>query len=70
MKMSIIDWIAWILLFIGGLNWGLFGTFDHFDLVSKIFGDYTTLSRIVYILVGIAAVWSLISMLGKAGKES
>ena len=49
------DWIAMVLLIIGGLNWGLVGLFS-FDLVAAIFGDMSALSRIVYILVGIAAV--------------
>ena len=44
------------LAIIGGLNWGLVGAFD-FNLVSLIFGDMSLLSRIVYILVGLAAVW-------------
>lgn len=55
-KLSIIDWIAAILVIVGGLNWGLVGAF-HFDLVATIFGDMTTLSRIVYSVVGLSAVW-------------
>lgn len=49
------DWIALVLLIIGGLNWGLVGLFS-FDLVAAIFGELSVVSRIVYILVGIAAV--------------
>ena len=53
----IIDRIALILAVIGGLNWGLVGLF-RFDLVAYLFGGQTaTVSRIVYTLVGIAAVW-------------
>ena len=47
--------IAQVLLIVGGLNWGLVGLFE-FDLVAAIFGDMTTLSRIVYVLVGISAL--------------
>ena len=48
--------IALWLAIIGGLNWGLVGAFN-FNLVSLIFGDMSILSRIVYILVGLSAVW-------------
>ena len=44
-----------ILLIIGGLNWGLVGFFD-FDLVAMIFGKGSILSRVIYSLVGIAAL--------------
>lgn len=48
--------IALILLIVGGLNWGLIGAFD-FNLVTAIFGDGTMLTRIVYILVGLSALY-------------
>ena len=55
----IIDRIALILAVIGGLNWGIVGLF-RFDLVAYLFGGQTaTVSRIVYTLVGIAAVWCI-----------
>lgn len=47
--------ISLVLLIIGGLNWGLVGLAD-FDLVAAIFGEGSLLSRIVYILVGLAAI--------------
>jgi uncharacterized protein len=56
MKFNAIDWIALVLAIIGGLNWGLVGAFK-FDLVATIFGDMSSLSRIVYVLVGLAAVY-------------
>lgn len=58
-KPNIVDWIVLILVVIGGLNWGLVGLFD-FDLVATIFGDMSTVSRIVYALVGVAALYLLI----------
>ncbi len=64
MKTSIwklIDMIAYALLLIGALNWGLVGFF-RFDLVAGIFGELTILSRIVYALVGIAALYDLVSL--------
>ncbi len=58
-KMSTLDWISFVLLVIGGLNWGLVGAFN-FDLVQAIFGA-NVVSDIVYILVGIAAIVAIIS---------
>ncbi|MCG2607762.1 MULTISPECIES: DUF378 domain-containing protein [unclassified Acinetobacter] len=56
MKLNTIDWIAYALAIIGGLNWGLIGAFN-FDLVAAIFGEMSTLSRIVYVLVGLSALY-------------
>ena len=48
-----------ILVIIGGLNWGLIGLFQ-FNLVETIFGgSLYFISRIIYVLVGIAAAWSI-----------
>ena len=55
----IMDRIALILAIVGGLNWGSIGLF-RFDIVAWLFGGQTaTVSRIVYTLVGIAAVWCI-----------
>lgn len=52
-----LDRIALLLLIIGGLNWGLIGIFQ-FDLVAWAFGGMASVvSRIVYVLVAISAVW-------------
>ncbi len=51
-------WIAYILLVIGGLVWGLIGFFDY-DIVASLFGDMSTLSRVIYALVGLAALYYL-----------
>ncbi|MBR6408797.1 MAG: DUF378 domain-containing protein [Alphaproteobacteria bacterium] len=48
--------LALWLTIIGAINWGLIGV-ANFNLVSLIFGDMSILSRIIYILVGLAAVW-------------
>ena len=53
------DWLALIILVLGGLNWGLIGFFS-FDLVRAIFGDMSVLSRILYALVGISAIYMAI----------
>ncbi|MEI6425931.1 MAG: DUF378 domain-containing protein [Candidatus Absconditabacteria bacterium] len=62
--MKIVYIIALILLVVGGLNWGLVGLFG-FDLVATIFGDASVLSRIVYSLVGISAVYVAIAEITK-----
>ncbi|HEU4402972.1 MAG TPA: DUF378 domain-containing protein [Candidatus Polarisedimenticolia bacterium] len=54
--MKTMDVVAATLLVVGGLNWGLVGIFG-FDLVASIFGDASALSRIVYALVGLGAVY-------------
>lgn len=56
MKLNFLDWVAIILVIIGGLNWGLVGLFN-FDLVATIFGTMSVISRTVYILVGLSAVY-------------
>lgn len=60
--LSVFDWIAIVLVVVGGLNWGLVAALD-LDLVATLFGDMTMLSRIVYGLVGLSAVYvAVISM--------
>jgi uncharacterized protein len=70
MKRSAIDFVAIVLVVIGGLNWGLVGLFN-FDLVQAILGGVPILARLVYILVGVAAAYTAIrsphlAHLGKA----
>lgn len=54
--MKTLDVIAAILLVIGGLNWGLVGLFG-FNLVEFLFGELPAIVRLVYILVGLSAVY-------------
>ncbi len=62
--MKTLDVIAAVLLVIGGLNWGLVGV-ARFDLVAAIFGmkfgETSTLSSVVYALVGLAALYQAVS---------
>ena len=54
---KMLDRIALILAIIGGINWGSIGLF-RFDIVAWIFGGQTALvSRIIYTVVGLAALW-------------
>ena len=54
--MKTMDVVVAVLLVVGGLNWGLVGLFG-FDLVAAIFGEMSSLSRVVYILVGASALY-------------
>ncbi|WP_209621224.1 DUF378 domain-containing protein [Methanolobus bombayensis] len=53
-----LDWLALVLVIIGGLNWGLFGISQDLNLVALIFG-YSIIARVVYILVGLSAVYMI-----------
>ena len=64
--MRAINIITLVLLIVGGLNWGLVGLFD-FDLVAALVGDMSMLSRLVYVLVGLSAIWQIVPLVtGKA----
>jgi uncharacterized protein len=57
-NMDSLDILFLSLLIIGGLNWGLIGLLN-FDIVAAIFGNNSLLSRIVYTLVGVSALYTL-----------
>jgi uncharacterized membrane protein YuzA (DUF378 family) len=56
--MSALDYIAMALLVIGGLNWAMVGLADV-DVVASLFGPGSPASRLVYVLVGVAALYSI-----------
>lgn len=58
MEKTPIDWLALVLVIVGGLNWGLVGVLD-FDLVATLFGPMSMISRVVYSLVGIASLYMI-----------
>ncbi len=59
--MKVINKIAFVLLVVGGLNWGLVGIFN-FDLVAMLFGGaQSAIAKLVYTLVGISAVLTALS---------
>ena len=60
--MRALNTITLVLLIVGGLNWGLVGL-ANFDLVAAIFGEMSLLSRIVYVLVGLSALWQIVPLL-------
>ena len=61
--MKTLDVLAAVLLVIGGLNWGLVGLFG-FDLVAALAGAASPLSRIVYLTVGLAALYQAFGLKG------
>jgi uncharacterized protein len=61
MKLNVWDWIAFILVIIGALNWGLVGFFD-WNLVTVIFGTMPMVGRVIYALVGLAGIYMIFAM--------
>ena len=59
--MKALNILTLILVIVGGVNWGLVG-FLGFDLVAALFGAGSMLSRLVYILVGLSAVWQIVPL--------
>ncbi len=57
--MHILKIIALVLVIVGGLNWGLVGAFN-FDLVATLFGVMSVISKIVYVLVGLSAIYLIV----------
>ncbi len=67
-KMSSVDWVAFVLVIVGSLNWGLVGFFKY-DLVAELFGGMdATFARVIYSLVGLSALYMLYGAM-KTGKE-
>jgi len=66
--MSAVDYIAMALLIIGGLNWAMVGLFDV-DMVATLFGPETAPTRIVYVVVGLAALYSIYTMAKMASSK-
>lgn len=57
--MKALNLVTLLLVIVGGVNWGLIGAFD-FDLVAALFGEGSAISRLVYILVGLSALWQIV----------
>jgi len=55
MRMSWFDWVTLVLLYIGGLNWGLVGFLD-WNLVEALLGT-GTVTTVIYALVGLSTLW-------------
>ncbi len=62
--MKLLGSIAVLLVVIGAINWGLVGLMN-IDLVAKIFGAMSTISKAVYVLVGLSGLYVGVTMLPK-----
>ncbi len=69
-SLNAVDWIAMVLLIVGGINWGLIGLMN-IDLVAVLLGEATVASRVVYMAVGLSglyAIYTCIRLSSKSGK--
>jgi uncharacterized protein len=60
MKMDWLKKLVALLVIIGALNWGMIGLFN-LNVVAEILGSATTITRVIYSLVGLSGVWMLLS---------
>ncbi|MBP9813623.1 DUF378 domain-containing protein [Candidatus Woesebacteria bacterium] len=61
-KLNDVEWAMWVLVVIGAINWGLYGAFK-FDLVATVLGTSPILAQVMYVVIGLAGVYTLIKML-------
>lgn len=54
--MKMLHMVAFTLLVVGGLNWGLWALLN-FNLVNTVFGSIPVFEKLVYVLVGVSAVY-------------
>jgi uncharacterized protein len=66
--MKIVNIVTLVLVIVGGVNWGLVGL-AGVDLVAAAFGAGSVLSRIVYILVGLSALWQVVPLITAFGTD-
>lgn len=59
--MKAVNVLSLIMLVIGGLNWGLVG-FAQYDVFAALLGPGSTATRVVYVLIGLAAIWELLPL--------
>lgn len=53
-----VDWVAMVLLIIGGINWGLMGLMN-IDVVATVFGEGTQAARVADIVIGLCALYAI-----------
>ena len=70
-KLTVLDWVTLVLAIVGGLNWGLVGAFKY-DLVAALLGGEAgvegVVARVVYVLVGLAALY-LVFVVSKLARK-
>ena len=65
--MKEVDWLAYVLVTVGAINWGLVGAF-RLDLVQTILGTSPALVQLTYILIGLSGLYWLYKMTTKGKK--
>ena len=61
-KMNFVDGLAMIIVVLGALNWGFVGLFNY-DVIAAIFGEMNILTRVAYMVVGLAGLWTIFAYL-------
>jgi hypothetical protein len=56
--MKVLDYFAVLLVLIGALNWGFIGA-ASFNLITELFGSASVATRIIYVLIGLSAVYQI-----------
>jgi len=67
-ELTVLDKVALILVIIGGLNWGLIAISPMYDVVQLLLGFMPVLAQLVYLLVGVAAIYMAVVMMKLARK--
>lgn len=62
--MVVLKWVAVILIIVGALNWGLVGAF-HVNVVAMLFGDVSMITRVIYMLIGLAGLYKIFLIVSK-----
>lgn len=65
MKMNIVDWVTFVLVVVGGINWGLVGAIQY-NLVESLLGSWPVVVGIVYDLVGLSSIYMVYHMFMKS----
>lgn len=55
-RLNVLDWISLILVIVGALNWTAIGLFNY-NFVAVLFGIMTSITRTIYVLVGLAGLY-------------
>lgn len=61
-KIYLLQKIVYVLVIVGGINWGLYGI-SRLNLVELFFGTIPMVANIIYVLIGLAALYSLLLLL-------
>lgn len=59
MEKSVLDWVALVLVIVGGLNWGLMAINSSWNVVESLLGAWPIVVQIVYGLVGLSALYMI-----------